>query len=192
MPFEMPQGTPLVYVSFSAEISPVTAETLISIMTTCATKEVQRVYLMLTTPGGSVMNGLYLYHVLHGMPFELTIHNVGSVNSIGNAVFLAGAKRYAVESATFMFHGVGFNVQKDARFEEKMLRERLGGILSDQAQMGKIIARHTKLTSEEVSGLFREAQTRDTCYAVDKGIIDEVRDVQIPPGIPIITPVFQR
>jgi hypothetical protein len=56
----------------------------------CANQELRRFYLLLSTPGGSVMNSLNILHVLIGLPFELITHNVGNVDSIGNAIFLAG------------------------------------------------------------------------------------------------------
>ena len=69
-----------------------------------------------------------------GMPFELITHNVGNVDSIGNVVFLAGTRRYAVPHATFMFHGVGFNAPPNQRLEEAFLKRKagrnLGGISS--------------------------------------------------------------
>ena len=188
----IPQGAPLVYVSFSAEINPTTTETLIGIMANCANLKVEKVYLLLSTGGGKVMEGMNLYNVLKGMPFELIIHNVGNVDSIGNVVFLAGKSRYATASATFMFHGVGFKVTVEQRFEEKYLQERLAGILSDQKRMGYIISQHTNLSEGEIASLFVEAQTKDASYAIDKGIIHEIRDVQIPTGCPIISPVFKR
>ena len=55
------------------------------------------------------MNGMNLYNVMRAMPFKLITHNVGNVDSIGNAIFLAGVARYACPHSTFMFHGVGFN-----------------------------------------------------------------------------------
>ena len=189
---QISQGTPLVYVSFSAEIIPNTTESLINVMTTCANSNVKSVYLLLSTPGGSVMNGLNLYNVLKGLPFELTTHNVGNVDSIGNAVFLSGTKRYATSIATFMFHGVGFNAQQQQRFEEKNLRERLEGVLSDQRRIGDIIAQHTNLNAKQIAQLFRQAQTKDAGYAKSKGIIHDIRDVQIPSGCPIISLVFKR
>jgi ATP-dependent protease ClpP protease subunit len=79
-------------------------------MANCANALVKQVYLLLSTPGGNTREGLNLYNTFKGMPFELTTHNVGNVDSIGNAVFLAGSKRYATSSATFMFHGVGFDL----------------------------------------------------------------------------------
>src|SRR6202035_1991872 len=105
------QPTPeTVYVSFSAEINPNTTEALIGALAQCANQRVPEVYLMISTAGGNVMNGMNLYNVLRAMPFRLTTHNVGNIDSIGNPVFLAGGTRYACPQATFMFHGVGFDV----------------------------------------------------------------------------------
>lgn len=42
---------------------------------------------MLSTPGGSVMNGLNLYNVLRALPFKIITHNVGNVDSIGMQLF---------------------------------------------------------------------------------------------------------
>jgi ATP-dependent Clp protease, protease subunit len=113
---------PIVYVSFSAEIVPATTESLIAVMADCANKGVPHVYLMLSTPGGSVMHGLNLYNVLRAMPFKLTTHNVGNVDSIGNAIFLAGEERFSCPQSTFMFHGVGFGTNPGERLEEKTLK----------------------------------------------------------------------
>lgn len=189
---EIPVGCPLVYVSFSAEINPSTTENLIAVMANCANLKVQKVCLLLSTPGGTVMNGLNLYNVLKGMPFELSTHNVGNVDSIGNAIFLAGSKRYACARATFMFHGVGFNITTNDRFEEKDLRERLDNILNDQKRIGAIIADRTKISEGEVAELFRQAQTKDVNYAVTNGIINEIREVNIASGTPVIPLVFKR
>ena len=37
-----------------------------------------------------------------------------------------------------------------------------------------------------------EAQTKDAAWAVEKGIVHEVREVQMQTGAPVITLVFQR
>ena len=83
------------------------------------------------------------------MPFRLIVHNIGNVDSIGNAVFLAGVERYACASSTFMFHGVGFDT-KAARFEEKMLREMLAGLLADQKRIAAVVAGRTNMNADEV------------------------------------------
>jgi ATP-dependent Clp protease protease subunit len=182
----------IVYVSFSAEINPNTTESLIATMAQCANNRVAEVYLLLSTPGGSVMNGMNLYNVLRAMPFKLTTHNVGNVDSIGNAVFLAGETRYASAQSTFMFHGVGFELPAGGRLEQKILRERLDSLIADEKRIGAIMHARTKLKAEDVEVLFREAQTKDATYAVRHGIIDEIRDVKIPAGATIVSLVFKR
>jgi len=187
----IPKSSPLVYISFSAEIEQLPTETLIGTLANCANAEVKQVYLLISTLGGKVTNGFNLYNILTGMPFELITHNVGSINSIGNVVFLAGSKRYATSNATFMFHSVGFDI-KNQRFVEKDLQEKLSSLLNDQQRIGNLIAQHTNITESEISEFFRTGQTKDAIFAKDKGIIDEIRDVNLSAGCPIISHIFQR
>jgi ATP-dependent protease ClpP protease subunit len=180
------------YVSFSAEINPNTTESLISVMANLVNQRVKTIHLLMSTPGGSVMNGMNVYNILRGLPVELITHNVGNVDSIGNAIFLAGSKRYATAQSTFMFHGVGFDIPNRVRLEEKHLKEQLQSVLSDQKRIGAIITERTKITEEDASVLFREAQTKNATDAVSLGIVHEIRDVQIPVGGPVVSLVFQR
>ena len=188
----IPENAPIVYVSFSAGIDTNTTENLIGVMANCANAQVKQVYLLLSTAGGNVREGFNLYNVLRGMPFELVTHNVGNVDSIGSVIFLSGSKRYATQHSTFMFHGIGFTAQQQQRFEPKDLEERLSGLLSDQKRIGSLISQHTKVSETEIAELFRKGQTKDAEFAVDKGIIHEIREVQIPSGCPVISLVFKR
>ncbi len=90
-----------------------------------------------------------------------------------------------------MFHGVGFDVQ-NLRLEEARCRETLASILAEHKRIGTVIRERTNLKDKAIRALFREAQTKDAAFAVGSGIIHEVRDVQIPPGAPVISLVFQR
>ena len=186
------EGT-TVYVSFSAEVNAHTTESLIAAMANCAMQGAAEVHLLLSTPGGSVMNGMNLYNVLRSFPFKLVTHNVGNVDSIGNVIFLAADTRYACPHSTFMFHGVqSRRPQGNNRLGAKDLRERLRSVDADEKRMGAIIEERSNLTHKQVLALFREAQTRDAAYAVSSGIVHQVRDVQIPAGSPVISLVFQR
>lgn len=187
-----PVVTDTVYISFSAEINAHTSESLLAVLANLVNQHVPHIYLLLSTPGGTVMNGMNVYNVMRGLPCELTIHNVGNVDSIGNAIFLAGTRRYACPHSTFMFHGVGFNMPQGLRLEEKFLRERLDGIVSDQRRIGQILEERTTIASEQIDRLFLEAQTKDATFAVGCGIVHEIRDVQVPPGGPVVSLVFQR
>jgi len=181
-----------VYVSFSAEIVPQTTEILIAALGEQANKGVDEVYLLLSTPGGSVMHGLTLYNTLRAFPFKLITHNVGNVESIGIAAFLAGEERYTCPHSTFMFHGVGFDLPQARRFEQKDLQEKLDSLLQDQLRIGKVIRDRTDLDEGQIADIFKEARTKDADYAKSVGMVHDIRDVQIPLGSPIISLVFQR
>jgi ATP-dependent protease ClpP protease subunit len=176
----------------AADINPNTTESLSSVMSEAANQRTKAVYLALSTPEGPVREGMNLYSVLRGMPFDLTIHNVGSVDSIGYAIFLAGKNRFAVANSTFMFHGVGFNITGPTRFEEQSTQDHLDSILADQKRIGGVISERSKLNSREVTSLFRRQKTKDVKWAIDKGIIHEIRDLQIPPGSSAVSLVFWR
>ncbi len=162
-------------------------------MANCATQGVKTVYLAMSTPGGDVTQGMTLYNILRGMPFELVTHNVGNVDSIGNALFLAGSKRYSCPHATFMFHGVGFNMaNQNVRLEEKNLREMLENVTSNHGRIGTVLEERTKIDKALIPELFRQAQTKDAAFALASGIVHEIRDLNIPVSGPVISLVFQR
>ena len=181
----------MVYVVFTAEISPHTVESLIQALSNLVQKQLPAVYLAISTPGGSVMHGITLYNFLRSVPFDLTIHNIGNVDSIGNAVFLAADTRYACAHSTFMFHGVGFD-KPAGRYEEKPLREMLDGIGNDQRRIASIIAERTTIAEDETASFFREAQTHTAADAQKRGIVNDIREFELPTGAPVISFVFKR
>ncbi len=65
-----PAPPQVVYVSFCAEINVSTTESLIATMANIANDGVPEVYLLLSTPGGGVMNGMNLYNVLGACQVE--------------------------------------------------------------------------------------------------------------------------
>lgn len=132
-------AVPTTYVSFVAPITHQSTQVLLAACADLVRQQVRSVYLLFSTQGGQVAEGITIYAVLRALPFALTTHNVGSVNSIGNVVYLAGARRYASPASTFMFHGVGFAVVAGMQLEEKFLRERLDSIVADQSRLGVLL-----------------------------------------------------
>ena len=188
----IPNQAPILYVIFTAEVTPTTVEKLSAVMTQAAEKCVAEVYLAISTPGGQIQAGIALYNMLRAMPFALTVHNISGVNSIGNVIFLAGKTRYATVNSTFMFHGVAFEMAGPVRLDEKLVRERLDSILVDQLRMGSIITERSGIRGEEVTELFRAQRTVDALWAKEKGIIEDIRNLNIPFGSPVVSLVFQR
>ncbi|MCB9899130.1 MAG: ATP-dependent Clp protease proteolytic subunit [Planctomycetes bacterium] len=143
--------------------------------TDLSNKGVGTIYVLLSTPGGSVTNGIHIYNVLRALPSKVIMHNVAAVNSIGNVIFLAGEERYASPSTTFMYHGVGFDVQ-GARFEERMLRERLDSISLISRRLETSSARAPTSPTQARLMTSSAGSHRDTAFAKDRGIIHDVRE----------------
>jgi ATP-dependent protease ClpP protease subunit len=58
----------------------------------------------MSTEGGNMTAGFALYFFLKSLPLPLTTHNIGSVESVGVPIFLAGQKRYACPGTRFLVH----------------------------------------------------------------------------------------
>ena len=180
----------IAYISFSAEINIRTAEQLLGAIFEQISQGATGIYLLFSTPGGGVDPGINLYNVLKSLPVPLTIHNVGNVDSVGNAIFLSGKHRFACSHATFMFHGIHWNFSEQSHFEEKQFKEVLDSLQASQRRITGIIGDETTLTREEIDGFFIQAQTIDAPFAREKGIINEITQAQVPNGVPLIQLVF--
>ena len=156
-----------------------------------AQQKVEEVYIAFSSPGGQVAQGVTLYNFIRGLPFEVIAHNIGNVDSIGNAVFLAADKRFACVHSTFMFHGVGFD-KPASRYERKELQGMLDGIESDESRIAGIITDRTQISEKEAQKFFMLAQTKSAEFARDRGIVDDIREFHLPRGVPVVSFVFKR
>lgn len=190
-PTAAPLKQPVHYVSFIAGVNENTAQRLIDAVVGELHKGANTIYLLLSTPGGSVRDGVALYNILRGLPCEIVTHNIANVDSIGNVLFLAGARRFACPNATFMFHGVGFDVNQGSRIEQKNAQELMDGIAAETRKIADVIEDRAKFANRsEIEDLFLQASTKDAAYAKNHNLVHEVRDLQIPVGSPLLQLVF--
>jgi ATP-dependent Clp protease, protease subunit len=182
---QRPAAPKTMYVSFSAGINLESTEALITIMADCVKQHATTVHLLFSSPGGSVMHGINLYNALRGFPFKLVTHNVGNVDSIGNAIFLAGEERYACQHSTFMFHGVGWEF--NGTLSTQKTREILSSLVADESRISSIVEQRSKLNDADIRAFFGEARTMDANEALSAGLVHDIRDVSIPPGSTVVT-----
>jgi ATP-dependent Clp protease protease subunit len=125
---------PTTYINFHAGITQSTVQNLMTVIAQKLAAGTTAFYILLSTPGGQVQSGMTVYNFLRSIPAQITMHNTGNVDSIGNAIFLAANTRYACQHSTFMFHGVGIQVQ-NLTLKEQRAREILHSILADVARV---------------------------------------------------------
>ena len=167
------------YVLFSRPLDDETVNEFVSKLNQISIQG-QDIYLLLNCPGGNVHAGIHCYNMLRALPTRLTTHNVGHVDSIANAIFLAGENRFATASAIFMYHSVSFSFDSPITLDGRQLKEYLDSVNSDHERIGTIIADRSTLTLSLAAELFDVQIVRTSDWALENGIIHEIKDLHLP------------
>ena len=73
-------------------------------MTTAIRDGHEEVHLLIQSTGGFIGDGIAIHNFLSALPIKLVTYNVGYVASIAVPIYLAGQRRIAARTATFMIH----------------------------------------------------------------------------------------
>lgn len=182
-----PVGEKTVYINFS---QPITPEKVNTLMAACSQALGQfspdRFYFLFASPGGMVDPGINLYNFLKALPVKITMHNMSSINSIANVIFMAGSERFAVPHSSFLFHGVAAQFEAKSSLTLPLLKERMSSLQTDQEKIAGILSENTELSKQEIESMFMEGESKSTTFAKDKKIITDVRKAVIPKNVPLI------
>lgn len=168
------------YIRFLAPVIPKTADLLFRIFDTLIQKKFEKVHLMISSPGGSVFHGVSIYNYLKGAPIEVETYNFGSVDSIGVIVYCSGKKRYCVPHSRFLIHGVKFNINGNAAFDEKEMDEHFKSLKIDQQNIAKIIADTCGKKTKEIERNMIERTTLNPEQAKKFGLVHEIKSDLFP------------
>ncbi len=135
----------------------------------------ERFVILISSPGGSVFQGISAYNFLKGIPAELVTHNFGSIDSIAVCLFCAGTKRLCVPHARFLIHGIGFDAPVGARFDEKLLGERIANLKNERETICRIITDNTGKKLEDVEQDMFTGITLTSEQAKDYGLVHEIK-----------------
>jgi ATP-dependent protease ClpP protease subunit len=184
----IPTPPDTIYVSYFDMINDAKTKALMGICSDIVAKNKPKtIYFLFSSLGGLVNSGVTFYNFLRALPVEIVMHNIGSVDSVANVVFLAGSKRYAAKHSTFLFHGINWTFQQGAALTFTQLLETLSSFKQEEAKISGIIAERSKLTESEIKALFAQGEAKDLAFAIEKGIIHEIRDPSVPKDAPHIT-----
>ncbi|MXY07893.1 MAG: hypothetical protein F4058_06585 [Rhodothermaceae bacterium] len=178
-------------VTFISPIDSSTASALITLLSEVVNEGHDEVHLFLSSPGGTVQDGIAIYNFIMSLPVPCVTYNIGQVNSIGNVVYQAGQKKISSTTSSFMFHGAGYDVH-NMRIQQKELMEIADALGNDQDLISNILIKHTRLSLEEVDALFLEETWIKAELASERGITDKVTEIHLPKGIEIRSLVFSE
>lgn len=176
------------YINYFDSIDIKRVKTIMSVCANIIAKDKpNKLYFLFASPGGDVNSGIVLYNYLKALPVKIIMHNIGTVDSIGNIIFSAGEERYASPHSTFLFHGVKMNINQGSSLSVEQLGELRSRLDSDQLKIAGILQENTNLNEEEILGFFREGESKDAEFAREKGLVHDIRIAKIQEGAPFIT-----
>lgn len=175
------------YIKFYAQVNQNTVVQLQRHIEQALLQRANVIHLLLSTPGGSVHDGISIYNLLKGIPISVHTYNFGSVDSIGVVIFCAGTNRYSVPNARFLLHPVSMQVLGNQIFDEPSIEERLNALKADQSNIAKVVATTINRPVEEVKQLIHRRTTLEPEDAREKGLVTEIRSELIPIGANVMS-----
>ncbi len=178
-------GKKVIYFGFSGVIDPNGVTRLAAAFNAAVNDAADDIYLCMSSLGGYVGDGLFLYNHIRGLPAPITIHNTGSIASIATIIYVAASHRVCSAHAMFMMHPTTVGP-----FAEGVSWERLDGslktALADDQRTENILRERTSLTDDLLAAKrVREVQISPQ-EALEFGLAHEIAEFSIPRGHQII------
>lgn len=181
------------YIDYYGMISEKNVNTFMQVISgLIAEKSPDEIYLLFSSSGGSVTAGLTMFNYINSLKgnAKFIIHNIGTVDSIANVVFMAGDDRFACANASFLYHGITWSLNA-GNYSDSQLNEYINSNKTSNKKITDIISSNSKLTEAEILSYFLQGDSKDADFAIDKEIIHEIKDPEIPKGSfhhPIVLP----
>ncbi|KAE9653502.1 ATP-dependent Clp protease proteolytic subunit [Pseudomonas fluorescens] len=102
---------PLHVINFTGPVTASTCSQLIEKASLAVQQEASGLVVNIATMGGECSYGFTMYNFLLALPIAVHTHNLGTVESMGNIIFLAGERRTACKHSKFLFHPFHWHVQ---------------------------------------------------------------------------------
>jgi len=177
-------GKKVAYFGFTGSIDPNGATRIATAFNHAVNESYDEINFCFSSIGGYVSDGIYLYNHIRGLPIDIIAHNVGSVQSVAVAVFVAADERYCSEHSMFLIHPTSFQPQEGMTAER--LQSTLDAALADDERTESILRERTRFPDD-----FLDARrTRDVHITPDialaHGLVDGIAEFALPKGNQII------
>lgn len=171
-----------VYAVFCAGIDQASVQRIFNAVATASQNNVQHIHLLFQSTGGNVPDGIALYSFFKTAPVDITLYNVGSVQSVAAIAYLAAKKRKTSARATFLFHRVTGTAQAAKAGMLESLRE---SVVIDDQRFESIMREHIDMPTEKWAILEKGELVFTAEDAVKAKVADEIAEFAPMPGSPI-------
>lgn len=174
-------GLKVAYLTFCGLIDSTGVGRIAATINQAVNESYDEVYLCVTSLGGYVGDGIFLYNHIRAMPIRVTMHNTGTMASIAATLFTAGQRRVCSPNAIFMMHPVSVGGGSTPMAVEP-LQAALRAAGSDEARTEAILRERTTMSDQLLTGrrftdIYLTAEDALGC-----GLTHEIADFSLPPG----------
>jgi ATP-dependent protease ClpP protease subunit len=169
----------VVYFGFAGLIEPASVSKIAASINSAANNG-EDVYLCLSSAGGLVQDGIYLYNHLRALPIQIAVHNTGTVASIAVALFCGAERRLCSKHGIFLIHPTSINSAGGRSAEQ--LKTGVVSALADDKRTEDILRDRTRMPNQ----LLRKRRVGDVWITPDValkyGLIHRIEEFLLPPG----------
>lgn len=181
------QQVKLLYILFQAGVNPQSAGQLLAAITNAINSQFTEITILISSPGGSVFDGMNIATLIKSSPIPINIHNVGKIDSIAGVIYSAGNRRFAQKNSSFLFHGVKISFAANSEISEQQLSENLATLKRDRENIAKNICDYSGIAYEKIDTLMKDGVIISAQEAKELGLVHEIMEAKIPIGVQIVT-----
>jgi ATP-dependent protease ClpP protease subunit len=168
-------------IHFTAPINAVNTAQFVNCCTQAIKQGATQLVVKIATMGGECSYGFSLYNFLRALPIPVHTHNLGTVESMGNIIFLAGERRTACLHSKFLFHPFHWNL--NGSVDHARISEYAMSLDRDLDLYARIVAERTEGASEQLdirAYLRGEPRILEPADALRCGLINAVDESAQP------------
>ncbi|MEH6387855.1 MULTISPECIES: ATP-dependent Clp protease proteolytic subunit [Pseudomonas] len=173
-------------VHFTGPINSSTTGQLIRKCSDAVNSEASELIVKIATMGGECSYGFSLYNFLMSLPIPVHTHNLGTVESMGNIIYLAGERRTACKHSKFLFHP--FHWTLHGSVDHSRMSEYAMSLDYDLQMYADIVRERTEDVGDSLDTLsYLTAAPRilNPSEAIATGLVHEVDELTAPRGATI-------
>ncbi|MCX6120063.1 MAG: ATP-dependent Clp protease proteolytic subunit [Ignavibacteriales bacterium] len=174
---------PIHVIHFYTSVSYESCNQLKNVCLDAVRQKAPEIHIHLSSGGGSTLYGFTLYNFIKSLPVPVTIHNLGSVESIAMIIFLAAPNRLSCSHSRFLLHSLQWDFTAATSVDHARLREHASALNNDMERYIDIFKERTQGAKEPIdvaaclSGNERFITAADS---IKSGITHKVVDATIP------------
>ena len=152
------------YYGFTGVIEPLSATRIAAAFNLAVIDGYDEIYLCLSSPGGYVADGIFLYNHIRSVPAKVTIHNTGTVASIAAAVYVAADVRHCSKHGVFMIHPT--EMPAHAKMRAEQLNSSLAAAMAEDQRTENILSERARIPD----ALLQERRFKEVYITPEKAV----------------------